>query len=251
MSFKFEELLDKLIVLKGHSFNFSIGLKSPLDHATMNQGFEIIQKAFPPLTESSYEDSSQTMFLSPSKDSSTQLLFRTIEQRRLSFSWGPEVELHHKELIHQLLGLFREGFGIRNINIEYADFGLAIISDIPCNHYLAIRNAFYKETPLGHLFEGDKFFDNDISMRGEIGNNTPVSIVIRSNVSVNEVKTGIFKNDILSIFLMLAIFYINADSDLPAEILNLIEQSEDFIADTFLPKIINPLDQELEKLSAA
>lgn len=249
MVMQLKELFTKLKVIKVGPIIIGLRLKSDLDKYTALKGLKYVENNFPNLFNTRFDEKDRTYYLrndDPVIDK--QCLFTLREYNKIEFAWGSLFNFDFKSELTKFIDSIHKGFEIYQYNIEYIDIKLILSSDWEGQHYELINDAFFSNSSLGSIFESKNILQNDINMRGYLGENRICIINVGSDVKDDEVKNNVFKDDSLKTYIGIAQnFKKEVKLNLVNTFLNHYQFSINFIKDKFIPNIILPIDNELSK----
>lgn len=231
----------------------SLGLqtKTPIETQVAMRGLTRIQTEFPDLTDSDYDEEKKAFRLNNAPaDLEAEVLFRLSRFCALDFAWGPKVPFGEGDDVAKLFTSIEEGFSILPINLEIMDFQIHCTCEMDAQHYAAIWDAYYKNSPLYSIFDPMLILENDVSLRSYLADHTICVVTVTSDVTNTEVRTGKFKDDRIKVSVGIARTRSFALGKSFAELAtDHLAAAMPFVEEKFLGAVVRPLDDVLSELS--
>ena len=230
-----------------------LGTKAPFDRAMTMRLLAEVQRRIPGLSESAYDEKTDTFqLLSSAQEQDKQVAFRVERASRVQLVWGPESGFGSAESLGGFFDGLQEGFDPgRILLVNYVDLHVYAISSWAGNHYKAIWESFYAASPIYRVAEPDSLVDDDLEIRLSFGEDGTCVVRVSSDISRERLRRQSFGGVRLTASAALARTRgIALDARLTSVFGAHSTESVDFIVNKFLPHVLFPLDATVEKMSS-
>ena len=244
------ELFGKYRHLELTAITVSVATKIALEKDRILELLPSIQKLFPQLSESNYDDKKDIFKLvNDATETKDQMLFSVERNTSFVFSWGVNVSVGSEEHIRSLFDAFQVQLPIVPVNIGYIDARIHAVSEWEGNHYSLIWDAFFAKSPIHLMFAGQTIAQDDLTFRGILDDDKICLVEVQSNVNDNEIRQKKYENDVLKAKLAIAkTRNFVPDAKLSELAVQHITCFIDVARDSFAPTVVAPLDKALAAL---
>ena len=241
------ELFGKYRHLELTAVSLSLVTNSALEKDRVLRLLPEIQKLFPMLSESDYDEKTDVFKLhNDATETKDQMFFSAEKSRGFLLSWGIRVSVGSEKDIRALFAVLQDQLSIMPVNIQYVDARLHAVSEWEGNHYSVIWSAFFADTPVHGMFAGQTIAQDDLAFRGMLEEDKICLIEVQSNVRDSEIRQGKYKNDLLMAKLSIAkTRHFAPNANLPELAVQHVACSTDIACNNFAPMIVAPLDAAL------
>lgn len=227
--------------------------KTPIDRESALKGLASIQRLLPELEQSDTSEDGLHFVLSTKSDSPAEIVgVRLNDFKTVGYFWGPEAKSRIDRDNFEFFDRILSEFQLHAANIEEVTESFLFLSFASVNHYDVIQQSVLRHSPLADLFPLGRILDNDVHIRGMIGEKDSVDISITSDVAEEEITKKAFEDDFLQISVYVSRTGPILESQTIAPILkDQLGHVERFIRESLLPNVVIPMDEVLTRLEGA
>lgn len=234
--------------IKPMAFTIGLATKTPLEKNDVLRGIAAFQTAFPQLTETDFNQKEDTVRVGNGEtEYEKELLLRASHSTTFDFSWGCKASFGQAKDAVKVFDAIQDGFSMLPLNVALMDCQVHFICNWAGQHYAAIWETFFRKSPLYSLFDGRRILQDDLRFRALVTDEKIAIVNITSNVSDAEVKRGQYKGDRLKVSVGIACMKtLAAENRLSAVFSQHVVFCADYIADTVLRVVVQPLDKTIQ-----
>ncbi len=232
---------------------FAVGfqLNTEIDIKNIYNLFDKVKKIFPTLTKYDQEEKNTHILKSDELTSENHVrLIIIVPFKKIIFAWTKQSDsIIDKSIILNVMNCVQDELNVNAFKTSNIEFQFLASSEKKINHFKVIHNTFYNSDMLGDIIDVNNITKGDIAFGVFIEKDRIAAIQIGSDLTIKEVENRDFNNCGLSSKLGIAKIdgFLEGEFNLAERIMENAEKGILFVKEKFIPKVLNPLDENLAK----